>query len=49
MMNVRFAFCYFVSIRYADISCTPYLEGLVVLKKNPDFKDTSAAGTQAAK
>jgi len=30
------------------ISCTPYLEGLVVLKKNPDFKDTTA-GTQAAK
>jgi hypothetical protein len=26
----------------ADISLTPYLEGLVILKKNPDYEETAA-------
>ena len=47
MMNVRARgkASILVSMRnfYADITVTPYLEGLVIIKKNPDFVDTSAA------
>jgi hypothetical protein len=30
----------------ADISLTPYLEGLVILKKNPEYKESASVAAK---